>query len=141
MLAKGIPVGLGTDGAASSNNVNMFQEMTAAALLHKVQSEDPTAVAAQTAIAMATEMGARTLHWPGLGELRPGGPADLIAVDMTPPNMRPAHSPVSNIVYAATGAEVVLTMVDGEILYKDGEYTRLDVEAIYARAQEAANRL
>lgn len=141
MLAKGIPVGLGTDGAASSNNLNMFQEMAAAALLHKVHNEDPTVVAARTAIAMTTTHGARALHWPGLGELREGGPADVIAVDMTPPNMRPVHSPTSNIVYAATGAEVRLTMVDGEILYKDGEYTRMDVEALYAKAQEAADRL
>ncbi|SBV90511.1 5-methylthioadenosine/S-adenosylhomocysteine deaminase [uncultured delta proteobacterium] len=141
MLAKGIPVGLGTDGAASSNNLNMFQEMAAAALLHKVHNEDPTVVAARDAIAMATIHGARALHWPGLGELRRGGPADVIAVDMTPPNMRPVHSPTSNIVYAATGAEVRLTMVDGEILYKDGEYTRMDIEALYAKAQQAADRL
>ncbi len=141
MLAKEIPVALGTDGAASSNNLNMFPEMAAAALLHKVDSRDPTAVAARTAIRMATANGARALHWPGLGEIAPGGPADMIAVDMTPPNMRPVHSPTSNLVYAATGAEVRLTMVDGEILYKDGEYTRLDVETLYAKAQEAAERL
>jgi 5-methylthioadenosine/S-adenosylhomocysteine deaminase len=141
MLAKKIPVGLGTDGAASSNNLNMFQEMTTAALLHKVHSEDPTVVAARTAIAMATANGARALHWPGLGEIRQGGPADIIAVDMTPPNMRPVHSLTSNIVYAATGAEVRMTMVDGEVLYKDGEYSRMDVEALYAKAREAADRL
>ncbi len=141
MLNRGIPVALGTDGAASSNNMNMFQEMTTAALLHKVHDEDPTVVAARTAIAMATAHGARALHWPGLGELRTGGAADIIAVDMTPPNMRPAHSPISNIVYAATGAEVRMTMVDGDILYKDGEYTHLDVEAVYARGREAAERL
>ena len=141
MLEKGIPVALGSDGAASSNNLNMFQEMTTAALLHKANSKDPTAVAAQSAIAMATLNGARALHWPGLGEIRSGGPADIIAVDMTAPNMQPVHSPTSTIVYAATGAEVRMTMVDGNILYKDGEYTRLDIPAIFARAEDAAKKL
>ena len=141
MLAKGIPVALGTDGAASSNNLNMFQEMALAALLHKVNSEDPTAVAAQTALAMATLNGAQALHWKGLGEITPDGPADIIAVDMTPPNMQPVHSPASNIVYAATGAEVRMTMVDGKVLYKDGEYTCLDVDRIFAKAHDTANKL
>ena len=141
MLDRGIPVALGSDGAASSNNLNMFQEMGTAALLHKVNNEDPTVIAAQSAINMATLNGARALHWPGLGEIKPGSPADIIAVDMTAPNMQPLHSPTSTIVYAATGAEVRMTMVDGDILYKDGEYTRLDVPAIYARAKEAAKSL
>ncbi|MCC8194451.1 MAG: amidohydrolase [Deltaproteobacteria bacterium] len=141
MLALGIPVALGTDGAASSNNLNMFQEMTAAALLHKVNRSDPTVVAARSALAMATLNGARALHWPGLGEIAAGGPADIIAVDMTAPNMRPVLSPTSNIVYAATGAEVRMTMVDGDVLYKDGDYTRLDVAAIFSEAQRAADGL
>ena len=141
MLSRNIPVALGTDGAASSNNLNLFQEMTAAALLHKINAADPTAVPAREAIAMATLNGARALHWPGLGKIAEGGPADIIAVDMTAPNMRPVHSPTSNLVYAATGAEVRLTMVEGEVLYKDGEYTRLDVDALFAKAQEAAERL
>ena len=141
MLSRNIPVALGTDGAASSNNLNMFQEMNAAALLHKVTTSDPTAVPARTAIAMATLNGARALHWPGLGQIAEGGPADIIAVDMTPPNMRPTHSPTSNLVYAGTGAEVRMTMVEGEVLYRDGEYARLDVEALYIKAQKAADRL
>ena len=141
MLEKGIPVALGSDGAASSSNLNMFQEMTTAALLHKVAGEDPTLVTAQSAIAMTTLHGACALHWPGLGEIKAGGPADIIAVNMTAPNMQPVHSPVSTIVYAATGAEVRMTMVDGTILYKDGDYTRLDVPAIFAKAKEAAKKL
>lgn len=130
MLERGIPVGLGTDGAASSNNLNMIQEMTMAALLHKVNSIDPTAVAARQAIAMATLNGARALHWPELGEIAAGNLADIIAVDMTAPNMQPVHSPTSNLVYAATGAEVRLTMVDGEVLYKDGRHARYHMDEL-----------
>lgn len=141
MLAKGIPVALGTDGAASSNNLNMFQEMATAALLHKVNTEDPTVVAARSALSMATLRGGRALHWPGLGAIVAGGPADIIAVDMTAPNMQPAHSPTSNLVYAATGAEVRLTMVEGEVLYKDGKYARYDMDALRAEVAEAMLRI
>ncbi|MDL2210542.1 amidohydrolase [Desulfovibrio sp. OttesenSCG-928-O18] len=141
MLAKNIPVALGTDGAASSNNLNMFQEMTMAALLHKVDKHDPTALPAREVLAMATLGGAKALHWPGLGEISAGGPADIIAVDMTPPHMHPVHSPTSNLVYAATGAEVRMTMVGGDVLYKDGEYTRIDMEKLYAETGKAAERL
>ena len=141
MLSRGIAVGLGTDGAASSNNLNMFSEMTMAALLHKVSAHDPTALPAATVLAMATTGGARALHWPGLGEIVPGGLADIVAVSMAPPNMLPVHSPVSNLIYAATGAEVRLTMVEGEVLYKDGEFSRIDMRELHAEAGKAAARL
>ncbi|CAK7064570.1 MAG: 5-methylthioadenosine/S-adenosylhomocysteine deaminase [Desulfovibrio sp.] len=141
LLAKGVRVALGTDGAASSNNVNMFQEMSFAALLHKVNENDPTALPARKVLEMATTNGAAALHWPGIGEIRPGGYADIIAVDMTQPNMRPVHSPTSNLVYAATGSEVRFTMVGGDVLYKDGEFTRIDLEELYAKVGEAAKRL
>ncbi len=141
MLARGISVGLGTDGAASSNNLNMFAEMTAAALLHKVASRDPVVVPARTALDMATHGGAAALHWPELGALRAGGPADLIAVGMCSPNMLPEHAPVSNLVYAATGLEVRLTMVEGEILYQDGVYSRIDLPALREEVKEAVAKL
>ncbi len=141
MLARGIPVGLGTDGAASSNNLNLFAEMSAAALLHKVANRDPVVVPARIALDMATLGGAAALHRPELGALRAGGPADLIAVDLTAPNMLPEHTPASNLVYAATGAEVRLTMVEGEILYQDGKYSRIDMAALREEIKEAIARL
>lgn len=141
MLARDIPVALGTDGAASSNNLNMFQEMTFAALLHKVNTMDPTALPARKVLSMATKGGAKALHWKDIGEIAPGKRADIIAVGMTEPNMRPAHSPTSNLVYAATGSEVRLTMVEGAVIYKDGEHMTINMPELYAKVREAAYRL
>lgn len=141
MLARGIPVGLGTDGAASSNNLNLFAEMAVAALLHKVNAMDPTVIAARTALQMATLNGARALHWPGLGEITEGGLADIIAVDMAVPHMQPAHSPTSNLVYAATGTEVRMTMIDGNVVYKDGEFVRYDMVELREKVRRAVEKI
>lgn len=133
MRARSIPVGLGTDGAASNNALNMFGEMNTCALLHKV-SGDPTAAPAASVLDAATLGGSKALCWDGLGALTPGAPADLIALDLTAPNLLPMYSPVSHLVYAATGHEVRLTVVDGEVLYEDGRYTRFDGESLFKEA-------
>ena len=132
---RGIAAGLGTDGAASNNTLNMFAEMSACALLHKV-SGDPTAAPAQEVLDAATLGGAKALHWEGLGSIAPGASADLIALDLTAPNLQPLYNPVSHMVYAATGHEVRLTVVDGEILYEDGRLPRLDSEILHKEARK-----
>lgn len=136
MLERGIAVGIGTDGAASNNSVNMFTEMTSCAMLHKVRGMDPTCAPAQTVLDMATLGGAAALHWPGLGQLAPGCPADLTALDLAAPNLQPLYNPVSHLVYAATGHEVRLTMVAGEVLYQDGRFTRFDYPALLAHIRD-----
>ncbi len=128
MLRAGIAVGLGTDGPASNNQLNMFTEMGRAALLHKVHEKSPVALSAQSALDMATLHGAQCLHWPGLGQIVQGGPADLISLDMTASNLVPMHNPVSQAVYAASGHECDLTIVDGEILFEKGRFTRFNYE-------------
>lgn len=130
MLRHGMSVALGTDGPASNNALNMFSEMSMAALLHKVDRHDPTALPAQQVLDMATRGGAAALHWQGLGKLAPGCSADLIALDLEEPNLQPLHNPVSQLVYAASGHEVILNMVDGKIIYKNGRHTRIDIEAL-----------
>jgi 5-methylthioadenosine/S-adenosylhomocysteine deaminase len=126
LLARGITVGLGTDGAASNNSLNLFAEMSACALLHKSARRDPTAMPAQTVLDMATLGSAAALDWPDLGVLAPGRPADLIALDLSSPNLQPLYNPASQSVYAASGFEVILSMVEGRVLYLNGRFAELD---------------
>lgn len=130
MLKAGIAVGLGTDGAASNNDLNMFTEMTTCALLHKLQCMDPTCAPAQDVLDMATLGGARCTGWPEVGSIEQGKKADIIALDLNSPNMQPLYSPVSHAVYAACGHEVTHTMVGGEFVYQDGVYTRFDYASL-----------
>lgn len=130
MLALHVPVALGTDGAASNNRLNIFTEMGRAALLHKVSSGQPTELPAQSVLDMATLGGAAALHDPRLGKLEVGGLADMIALDLTEPNMQPLYESASQLVYAATGMEVCMTMIEGEIVYENGKMTRFDYPAL-----------
>lgn len=132
-----IPVALGTDGPASNNAHNMFREMYMAGLLQKVHTGEPTACPAQTALDMATRGGSDALHMPYIGTLEPGMKADFIALDLRTPNMQPVHHVVSNIVYAATGAENRLTVVNGKELYRDGRFLTCDFDALYDEIQQA----
>lgn len=126
LLASGVAMGLGTDGPASNNQLNMFTEMGRAALLQKLAQKNPTALPAGTVLDMATLGGAAVFGDGKLGRLEPGAKADLIALDLTRPNMQPMLSPVSQMVYAATGHEVTLTMIGGEIVYQNGKFSRFD---------------
>ncbi|MDL2207541.1 amidohydrolase family protein, partial [Desulfovibrio sp. OttesenSCG-928-M16] len=136
MLGRGLGLGLGTDGAASNNGLNMFMEMNACALLHKVHGMDPTLCPAQTVLDMATLGGAGALNWPGLGRLEAGAFADLVALDLASPNLLPMYNPVSHLVYSATGHEVRLTMVEGKVLYQDGDYLAFDLAALVKEADK-----
>lgn len=130
MLERGLRVGLGTDGAASNNQLNLFTEMGRAALLHKLHGGDPSLLPAQAVLDMATLGGAAALHQPELGSLAAGKAADLIALRLDAPNLQPMYNPVSHLVYAATGMENRLSMVGGEILYQDGVFSRFDYAAL-----------
>lgn len=134
----GVNVCLGTDGAASNNDLNMFQEMNSAALLQKVQTMDPTALDAQAVLDMATVNGAKALGWGELGSLEPGRKADLVALDLNQPNMLPLYNPTSHLAYAASGHEVCLTMVGGKVLFENGRYTTIDMEGLTREALEVA---
>lgn len=138
LLAAGVRVSLGTDGAASNNGLNLFGEMRTCALAHKAVALDATVVPAQTALDMATRHGADNLGWPGLGRLAPGSAADLAALDLAAPNLQPLYNPVSHVVYAATGHEVRLTMVAGKVVYRDGEFPGFDYPGLLDEVAEVA---
>jgi len=141
MLKSGIKVGLGTDGASSNNNLEMFEEMRLAALLPKGMHQDPTVIPAPQALKMATSMGADILCLEKTGKIKEGYKADFIGVNLDAPRMRPTHDLVSNLVYSATGSDVELVAVNGSILMEKGELLTLDEEKIRARSQELANQL
>jgi 5-methylthioadenosine/S-adenosylhomocysteine deaminase len=141
-LDAGITVGLAPDGTASNNNLNMWEEMHLAALLHKATTTDPTTVTARQALLMATREGARCLDLEHeIGSLQPGKKADIVLVDFDKPHLTPRHNVVSHLVYAANSADVDTVLVDGNILLRHGAFTRLDAPQICAEAEAVAQRL
>jgi 5-methylthioadenosine/S-adenosylhomocysteine deaminase len=139
MRTAGIVVGLGTDGAASNNDLDMFEAMRQAALLHKLQSGDPRVLPARTVLEMATIEGARAL---GLGEItgsiEVGKRADLIVVSMASARQTPLYDPVSHLVYATRGDDVKTTIVNGRVLMRDRMVLTLDEPAVLADAVKQA---
>jgi 5-methylthioadenosine/S-adenosylhomocysteine deaminase len=141
-LAAGVPLGLGTDGAASNNDLDMFEAMRQAALLAKHVTRDPTAVPAEAALDMATVGGARVLGMDRLiGSIEAGKRADLIAVATGSARMTPLYDPVSHLVYVARGSDVVLTVVNGRVLMRDRRLETLNRAAILADANRVARQV
>ncbi|MBE3573015.1 MAG: amidohydrolase [Moorella humiferrea] len=139
MLSAGVNVAIGTDGAASNNNLDMVGEIRTCALLAKGISGDPTAVPAHQALVMATLNGARALGLDKkIGTLEAGKKADLILVKKRLPHMMPSHNVEADIVYAASGNDVDTVIVNGKILMSGGEVKTLDVEEIYAEVKKRA---
>lgn len=139
MMQRGVTVTLGTDGAASNNNLNMMEEMQRFVLLQKGITQDATSVSAKQALHIATTAGARAMHTGG-GVLKEGYKADIVLVDTHVPHMQPMHNAINNLVYAAQGSDVWMNMVDGKILYKNGEYKTLDIEKVIAETNKAAEK-
>ncbi|MEO3947510.1 amidohydrolase [Gorillibacterium sp. CAU 1737] len=132
LLRAGVKVSLGTDGPASNNNLDLFEEMRLAALLHKGTSGDPTAVPAVTAFHMATSMGAESIWLKDTGVLEAGRKADFIALDIDQPHFEPASNYLSHVVYSASAKDVTDVWVDGVQLVCGGECLTLDEEKIKA---------
>ncbi len=140
MLAAGIPVALGTDGAASNNSLDMFNEMKFAALLNKVHKLDPVAVPAQVALEMATINGAIALGLQdSIGSLEAGKKADIVLVDLQKPHLKPLHSVISHLVYSAVGSDVDTTIVDGKVLMQGRKVLTLDEDKVLMEAQESSD--
>lgn len=141
-LKEGIPVAIGTDGAASNNCLDMFREMFLVTGLQKVVCDDPEAVPADEVLKMATVNGALAMGLTDCDVLETGKKADLILIDLAQPNMQPLQNIEKNLVYSGSKQNVKMTMVGGKVLYENGEFY-LDVpkEIIYARANEIARQI
>ena len=142
MLSAGIPVALGTDGAASNNALNMINEMKFAALLNKVHKLDPVAVPATAALEMATINGAIALGLQNkIGSLEAGKKADIVLVDLKKPHLAPLHNVISHLVYSAAGSDVDTTIVDGRILMQGCRVLALDENKVLEQAQKISDDL
>jgi len=139
---RGLTIGLGTDGCASNNNLDMFAEMDSAAKLHKLHTMDPTAMNARACIRCATIDCARALGLDHLiGSLEIGKKADIIIVDTQQPHLTPLYSPYSQLVYAASGADVSHSIVNGRVLMENRQLTTLNVRQIMDRANQKAGQV
>ncbi|MBW2607699.1 MAG: amidohydrolase [Deltaproteobacteria bacterium] len=130
-LDSGITVGLGTDGCASNNHLDLFRDMDTTAKLHKVVSHDPTVMDAKSVIIMATIAGAKAIGLGNeIGSIEVGKQADLIIIDTDKPHLTPLYNPVSHIVYAASGSDVRDVLVAGEFLVRNRKLLTLDLDGI-----------
>ena len=141
LLKEGIRVAIGTDSVASNNSLNFIEEMKVFAISSKQKYEDPTAVTPEETLLAATLSGALSQGRKDCGSLKAGYKADLIVLDIDQPHMVPVYHLANNLVYSASGSDILLTMVDGRILWQDGEYKTIDIEKTMAEAQNAAFRI
>lgn len=141
LLEMGIHVALGTDSAASNNNLNLMEDLKVFSIVHRGKYYDPTLITPEQALTAATKTGALAQGRSDTGSLQVGNRADLLVMDIDVPNMQPIHSLINNVVYAANGGDIVLTMVDGKVLYQNGEYRTIDMEKVVYQVEKSRRRI
>ena len=142
MLKAGVAVGLGTDGAASNNDLNLWEEMDTAAKLHKLTSKDPTVINAREALEMATIRGARAIHQDKeIGSLETGKRADLIIVDMDSSHQIPVYNVYSELVYATKASDVETVIINGRVVMENRRVLTIDERSVRAKATEYRDRI
>jgi 5-methylthioadenosine/S-adenosylhomocysteine deaminase len=142
MLAEGLIVGLGTDGAASNNDLNMWEEMDTAAKLHKVFSGDPKVMSALEAFELATIRGAQALHMESeIGSLEKGKRADLVIVERDSLNQIPLYNVYSDLVYATKANDVETVIINGRVVMRDRRLLTLNEDEIKASARRFRNQV
>lgn len=142
LLKTGVNVGLGTDGPASNNALDMFREMYLASTLQKLTKMDAAAMDANAVLKMATVGGAKAMGLTDCDTLSVGKQADIIMIDMKRPNMQPVHNITKNIVYSGSKDNVKMTMIAGKILYENGEFfVGQDIQEIYDKANDIVKRV
>jgi Cytosine deaminase and related metal-dependent hydrolases len=139
MLAAGITVGLGTDGCASNNNLDMIKEMSTAAKLHKVARLDPTVMDAKTVVRMATIEGAKVLGMEKItGSLEAGKKADIIIIGLNEPHLTPLYSEYSHLVYAMSGADVDTVLINGKIVMENRKLLTINETEVMQKVRKIA---
>lgn len=140
MRGSGVNVGIGTDGAGSNNNLNGLEEVNLASILQKGVNHDPLCMSMAETLRMACENGAKSQGRPDCGSIKTGNRADLIVFDLDRPHLQPAFDPLANVLYAANASDICLTMIDGKVLYKNGELLTIDIEKTIAEARRSQER-
>ena len=139
MITAGVTVGLGTDGCASNNNLDMIKEMSTAAKLHKVAKLDPTVMDAKTVVRMATIEGAKTLGMDKItGSLEAGKKADIIVIGLNKPHLTPLYSEYSHLVYAMSGADVDTVIINGKVVMENRKLLTIDEKEVMHKVREIA---
>ena len=141
MVAAGLKAGLGTDGCASNNDLDLFGEMDTCAKVHKLLKMDPTAAPARTVLELCTRRAGQAFGRDDLGELRVGALGDVIVIDTNQPHLTPLYNPYSHLVYAARGGDVLHTVCHGRVLMADRMLETLDEAEVLAKAREQAAAL
>lgn len=142
LLEKGVNVALGTDGASSNNNVNMFEEINLAAIVNKGVNNDPTCIPAMTALEMATKNGAKALGLDKeIGSLEIGKKADLIIIDLNKAHFYPINDVVAAMVYSAQASDVETVIINGEIIMENYDVKTVDVKKVYENIEKITDRL
>lgn len=141
MIRKGINLAIGTDGPSSNNGLDMFREMYLTCVLQKIKNKDAASTDANEVLKMATVGSAGCMGLNNCDCIDVGKKADLIVIDLKRPSMQPVHNITKNLVYSGSKDCVKLTMVNGKILYDNGEFPSLDIEKIYSEADEVVKRI
>jgi len=140
-LEQGVNVSIGTDGAASNNNLNMFEEVHLASIIHKGYHNDPTMITPEQLLQMATINGAKMARRNDVGSIETGKKADIIAIDLDRPHLMPNLDTLALLVYSAQGSDVVMMMTDGQIIYENGVYHTIDIDKLKYDVNQAIGQL
>ena len=138
---SGLKMTLGTDGASSNNNLDMIEEMHMAAMLARGITRDANAISPEDVLKMASFDGAKAQGREKCGKIAEGWRADIAVIDLDKPNMQPGINPMSDLIFSAQSSNVVMTMADGRVIYKDGEFKLVDKEKVYAEVKQRFSRI